>query len=144
MKWSFLPQYGHACCPHCLKLFDFSLAKPTFYEDQSNGDSIFYVMCISCNAGYQAGDDATRKAICNKCITNFKLRGVSASGALTPFAITTGLALAVNGGNLLDAIEKGHGLSRAQYFFLTGNHGTQDITEISSSIFCSMAEGNTR
>ncbi len=115
MRYSYLPPYGHACCPHCRQEFDLKLAKPTLREKATHGDVLIYVMCRECHANYQSGDEQRRKEMSNACFVNFKLCGVSVDGGMFPFAVTSTLTLALNTGDLAEAIEHGHGLTRAEY-----------------------------
>ena len=115
MRYSYLPTYGHACCPRCRQEFDLELAEPTLLEKASHGDVLVYVMCPECHANYQSGDAQKRKNMSNACFVNVKSQGVDADGDRYPFAITNTLALALNAGDLVEAIERGHGLTRAQY-----------------------------
>jgi hypothetical protein len=116
MKRSYLPSYGHACCPHCRKDFNVALAEPTFLEKAPHNDTIVYVMCSDCHEAFQGGTTTERKAMCNTCFRNFKTRGTTSNGGTVPFAITTTLTLALNDWCLTSAIENGHGLSRKDYF----------------------------
>ena len=45
MKRSYVPKYGHACCPHCKSEFDLVAAKPTFLEKAPYNDIVVYIMC---------------------------------------------------------------------------------------------------
>ena len=107
--------YGHACCPHCIAVFDLNAATPTFLEKAPHNDIIVYIMCPECHAAFQAGG-ADRKSMSDKCFINFKLTGIDSDGDVYPWAITTMLTLELNGFDPVAAIENGHGLTREQYF----------------------------
>jgi hypothetical protein len=116
MKWAYLPQFGHASCPHCRQDFDLAAAEPTFLEKAPHNDTVVYVMCPDCHGAYQSATEPERKGMCNTCFRNFKTHGTTSDGGLVPFAITTTLTLALNDWCLTAAIENGHGLSRNEYF----------------------------
>lgn len=116
MKWSYIPPYGHACCPHCRQEFNLEKAKPTFQEKAPHNDALLYVMCPDCHTAFQNGNERKRKQMGDVCFVNVKLCGGSSEGGMLPFAITSTLTLALNGWNLPEAIENGHGLTRAEYF----------------------------
>lgn len=116
MKRSYLPRYGHACCPHCQSEFDLAAAKPTFLEQAPHKDVVVYIMCPECHAGYQAGDGVARKSMSDKCFINFKLNSIDSEGAVYPWAITTMLTMELNDFDLVAASENGHGLTSDQYF----------------------------
>ena len=115
MKRSYLPRYGHACCPHCKSEFDLAEAKPTFLEKAPHNDIIVYIMCPECHAAFQAGG-ADRKSMSDKCFINFKLNSIDSEGAVYPWAITTMLTMELNDFDLVAASENGHGLTSDQYF----------------------------
>ena len=115
MKRSYLPRYGHACCPHCKSEFDLAEAKPTFLEKAPHNDIIVYIMCPECHAAFQAGG-ADRKSMSDKCFINFKQKSIDPEGAIYPWAITTMLTMELNGFDLVAASENGHGLTSDQYF----------------------------
>lgn len=126
MKRSYLPQYGHACCPHCKSEFDLVDALPTFLEKASHNDIVVYIMCPKCHAAYQAaGDGVKRKSMSDKCFINFKLKSIDADGAVYPWAITTILTIELNDFDPVAAIENGHGLTSDQYFGICS--GTYDF-----------------
>ena len=127
MIWSYLPPYGHACCPHCRQEFSLLTAQPTFMEKAPHNDILVYVMCQDCHAIFQTGDDQIRKEMSNACFTNFKVRGACADGGMLPFAITTSMTLALNDWQILAAIENGHGLTRSEYFSIC-SHAYEIIT----------------
>ena len=115
MKRSYLPRYGHACCPHCKSEFDLAEAEPTFLEKAPHNDIIVYIMCPECHAAFQAGG-ADRKSMSDKCFINFKLNSIDSEGAVYPWAITTMLTMELNDFDLVAASENGHGLTSDQYF----------------------------
>ena len=115
MKRSYLPRYGHTCCPHCKSEFDLAEAKPTFLEKAPHNDIIVYIMCPECHAAFQAGG-ADRKSMSDKCFINFKLNSIDSEGAVYPWAITTMLTMELNDFDLVAASENGHGLTSDQYF----------------------------
>ena len=115
MKRSYLPRYGHACCPHCKSEFDLAEAKPTFLEKAPHNDIIVYIMCPECHAAFQAGG-ADRKSMSDKCFINFKINSIDSEGAVYPWAITTMLTMELNDFDLVAASENGHGLTSDQYF----------------------------
>ena len=111
MKRSYLPEYGHACCPHCKSEFDLAAAMPTFLEKAPHNDIIVYIMCSTCHATYQTAGDAVRKSMSDTCFINFKIKGIDSDGAIYPWAITTMLAMELNDLDLVAAIENGHRLT---------------------------------
>ena len=115
MKRSYLPRYGHACCPHCKSEFDLAAAEPTFLEKAPHNDVVVYIMCPECHAAFQAGG-ADRKSMSDKCFINFKLNSIDSEGAVYPWAITTMLTMELNDFDLVAASENGHGLTSDQYF----------------------------
>jgi hypothetical protein len=115
MKRSYLPAYGHACCPHCKSDFDLAEATPTFLEQAPHNDVVVYMMCPACHAAYQVGG-AERKSMSDTCFINFKLKSIDIDGAVYPWAITTKLTMELNDYDPVAAIERGHGLTREQYF----------------------------
>jgi hypothetical protein len=116
MNLSYLPPFGHACCPHCKSEFDLVGAVPTFLEKAPHNDIAIYMMCSECHDTYQAADKATAISMANKCFINFKLTGIDSEGAVYPWAITTMLTMELNEFDPVAAIENGHGLTRDQYF----------------------------
>ena len=116
MKRSYIPPYGHACCPHCRNEFNLTEAQPTFGEKTPHNDTAIYVMCHDCHATFQSADEAIRQTMYNTCFVNFKLRGVAENGGRIPFAITTTLTLALNDWCITAAVENGHGLTKSEYF----------------------------
>ena len=116
MNRSYLPRYGHACCPHCESEFDLVDAVPTVAEKLPHNDKMIYMMCPFCHAAFQTADKASRKSMANQCSINFKRTGINSNGAVYPWAITTMLTLELNGFDPVAAIENGHGLTREQYF----------------------------
>ena len=118
MKWAYLPPYGHACCPHCHKEFNLALAEPTFLEKAPHNDTLVYVMCPECRAAFQRGGNGDRKVMSDACFVNLKLRCIAENGGRIPFAVTSTLTLALNGGCITSAIENGHGLTESEYFLI--------------------------
>lgn len=118
MKWAYLPQLGHACCPHCCNEFDLKGAVPTFGEKAPHNDTLVYVMCPGCHAAFERGGTGNRKEMSDACFVNFKLRGIAENGGKIPFAVTSTLTLALNDWCISSAIENGHGLTRSEYFLL--------------------------
>jgi hypothetical protein len=125
MKRSYLPEYGHACCPHCKSEFDLAAAMPTFLEKAPHNDIIVYMTCPECHAAYQTAGDAVRKSMSDTCFINFKIKGIDSDGAIYPWAITTTLTMELNDFDLVAAIENGHRLTRDQYFGICS--GTHDF-----------------
>ena len=138
MKRSYLPRYGHACCPHCESEFDLAAAKPTFLEQAPHKDVVVYIMCPECHAGYQAGDGVARKSMSDKCFINFKLNSIDSEGAVYPWAITTMLTLELNGFDPVAAIENGHGLTREQYFGICS--GTHELVVLPGGVLIMSAK----
>lgn len=126
MKWSYLPSYGHACCPHCRQEFSLAKARPTFKEKAPHNDILVYVMCPDCHDVFQSGGSMVRNEMANNCFVNFKLRGRCAEGGMLPFAITTTLTLALNDWHLLAAIEDGHGMTKSEYMTICSH--TYEVT----------------
>jgi hypothetical protein len=124
--------YGHACCPHCIAVFDLNAATPTFLEKAPHNDIIVYIMCPECHAAFQAGG-ADRKSMSDKCFINFKLTGIDSDGDVYPWAITTMLTMEFNDFDPVAAIENGHGLTREQYFGICS--GTHEYFVFSDCIF---------
>ena len=60
----------------------------------------------------------------NSCFVNFKFHGRSDDDQVAPWAVTTSLTLALNGDDLIRAIEDGHGLSPDKYFEICANEKT--------------------
>ena len=131
MKRSYLPRYGHACCPHCKSEFDLAEAKPTFLEKAPHNDIIVYIMCPECHAAFQAGG-ADRKSMSDKCFINFKLTGIDSDGDVYPWAITTTLTMELNDFDPVAAIENGHRLTRDQYFGICS--GTHDLVVLPGGV----------
>ena len=125
MMASYIPRYGHACCPNCKSEFDLVDAVPTVVEKLPHNDTLIYMMCPVCHVDYQAADKASRKSMANQCFINFKTTGINSNGAVYPWAITTMLTLELNGFDPAAAIENGHGLTREQYFGICS--GTHDF-----------------
>jgi hypothetical protein len=115
MKWAYLPQFGHACCPHCRSEFNLKGASPTFGEKAPHNDTLVYVMCPGCHTAFERGGTSDRKGMSDACFVNFKLRGVAENGGKIPFAVTSTLTLALNDWCITSAIENGHGLARSEY-----------------------------
>ena len=115
MKFSYLPPYGHACCPQCKLEFDLVGAVPTIVEDLPHNDSVIYMMCPNCHLTYETADDASRKAMANRCFVNYKQKELNPNGAVYPWAVTTWLILKINDLDPVTAIENGHGFTRDQY-----------------------------
>jgi hypothetical protein len=116
MKLAYLPEFGHAFCPHCRNDFNLEEALPTFIEKAPHNDTLVYVMCPDCHASFQRGENSVRKAMSDACFVNVKLHGVAKGGGRIPFAITSTLALALNDWCITSAIENGHGLTESEYF----------------------------
>ena len=132
MKRSYLPKYGHACCPHCKSEFDLVSAMPTFLEKAPHNDIVVYIMCPECHAAYQAGDGVQRKSMSDKCFINFKLKSIDSDGAVYPWAITTTLTMELNDFDPVAAIENGHGLTRELYLGVWA--GTYDFVALSGGV----------
>ena len=124
--------YGHACCPHCIAVFDLNAATPTFLEKAPYNDIVVYIMCPKCHAAYQAGDGLSRKSMNNKCFINFKQKSIDPEGAIYPWAITTMLTMELNGFDPVASIENGHGLTREQYFGICS--GTHDLVVLPGGV----------
>jgi hypothetical protein len=124
MNYTHLPPYGHAMCPHCRTEFDLTGAQPSFVEKCPHNDYLLYVMCPKCAKQFQHGSSQEQKAMSNSCFVNFKVRGRSADGRVEPWAVTTSLTLALNGEDLIHAIEDGHGLSPDKYFEIFASENT--------------------
>ncbi len=116
MDWSYIPPEGKACCPHCSSEFDLASGRPTFGEKLPHNDIFVYVMCPDCHADFEVGDPLTRKQMSNACFINIKVHGFSKSGDFYPYAVTTELTIALNGGSIAEAIWNGHDLTAAEYF----------------------------
>ena len=140
MKRSYLPRYGHACCPHCKSEFDLAEAKPTFLEKAPHNDIIVYIMCPECHAAFQAGG-ADRKSMSDKCFINFKQKSIDPNGAIYPGAITTMLTMELNGFDPVASIENGHGLTREQYFGICS--GTHDLVVLPGGVRIMTAKPTT-
>lgn len=132
MKRSYLPKYGHACCPHCKSEFDLVSAMPTFLEKAPHNDIVVYIMCPECHAAYQAGDGVQRKSMSDKCFINFKLKSIDSDGAVYPWAITTTLTMELNDFDPVAAIENGHGLTRELYLGVCA--GTYDFVALPGGV----------
>ena len=124
MKYTHLPAYGHAMCPRCRTEFDLNGSLPSFKEKLPHNDYALYVMCPQCAKGYRQGSSQEQKAMSNSCFVNFKVNGRSADNQIAPWAVTTTLTLALNGDDLIRAIEDGHGLSRDQYLKMCSSENT--------------------
>lgn len=123
MKLSYLPPYGHACCPQCKTEFNLATANPTVLEKAPHNDVVVYMMCPECHVAYQTADKATRTLMANKCFINVKMTGIRPDGAVYPWALTTRLTLEINDLDPVAAVENGHGLTREQYFGIcSGTH----------------------
>jgi len=133
MKHSYMPAYGHACCPHCKSEFDLFDAVPTVLEKLPHNDTFIYMMCPVCHVAYQAADKASRKSMANQCFINLKTTGIDSDGAVCPWAITTMLTMEFNDFDPVAAIENGHGLKREQYFGICS--GTHEYFVFSDCIF---------
>lgn len=116
MKWSYIPPYGYACCPHCRQEFNLEKAQPTFLEKAPHNDVLVYVMCPDCHAKFQKDNEHERKVMANACFVNVKSRSDRTEGGMPPYAMTSTLTLALNDWLIPEAIENGHGLTRAEYF----------------------------
>jgi uncharacterized protein YbaR (Trm112 family) len=125
MKRTYLPEYGHACCPHCKSEFGLAATIPTFLEEASRNDIIVYIMCPECHAAYKVAGDAARKSMSDTCFINFKIKGFDSDGAIYPWAITSMLTMELNNFDPVAAIENGHRLTRDQYFGICS--GTHDF-----------------
>mgnify|MGYP006085076331 CR=1 FL=1 len=132
MKRSYLPEYGHACCPNCKSEFDLAAAVPTFLEKAPHNDIIVYIMCSTCHATYQSAGDAARKSMSDTCFINFKLKSIDSDGAVYPWAITSMLTMELNDFDLVAAIENGHRLTRDQYFGICS--GTHDLVVLPGAV----------
>jgi len=116
MKRSYIPPYGHACCPHCRQEFNLGKAQPTFLEKAPHNDALVYVMCPDCHTDFENGNERKRKEMANVCFVHVKSCSDDTDGGMLPFAITSTLTLALNDWRIPEAIENGHGLTRAEYF----------------------------
>ncbi len=125
MKHSYIPPYGHACCPHCKSEFDLVDAMPTVVEKLPHNDTAIYMMCPECHAAYQAAEKASRKSMAHQCFANSKRADLAQDGCIYPFAVTSMLTMELNDFDPVAAIENGHGLTREQYFGICS--GTHDF-----------------
>lgn len=116
MTYSYLPAYGWARCPHCKLDFDLDSAEPSFLEQLPCNLKAVYVLCPPCELAHQQSDPATKNAIHNRCFINVKAHGKDKHGKRHPWAVIAELTLQINGGNLVDAFEKGHNLPMDVYF----------------------------
>lgn len=124
MNYTHIPPYGHAMCPHCRTEFDLIGVQPSFVEKCPHNDYLLYVMCPQCAKQFQLGSSQEQKAMSNSCFVNFKVHGRSDANRVAPWAVTTSLTLALNGDDLIRAIEAGHGLSTDKYFEICANENT--------------------
>jgi hypothetical protein len=115
MKHAYLPEYGHARCPHCLEDFDLSTATPTFREAWPSGDVGIYIMCPPCHGRFHAGCASRRKGMAKLCSTHFKLQHADSKGNPYPWAVATALGLTLVGGDLVRLSEHGPGVNLSMY-----------------------------
>ncbi len=133
MKPSYIPQYGHACCPHCKSAFNLVDAIPTVVEKLPYNDKMIYMMCPVCHASYQDADKALRKSMENQCFANSKRTDLAIDGYIYPFAVTSMLTMELNDFDPVAAIENGHGLTSEVYFGICA--GTHEYCVLSDGIF---------
>ena len=138
MNLSYLPEFGHCQCPHCEQDFDLATASPTFAEAFCS-DVLLYVMCSLCHEQFQRAEGDLRKLMSNKCFVNVKLHQDDSKGNRIPWAVTTELTLFLNGDDLVGAIERGTGLSKAHYLGIL--NGECDIIQFSSAGIRSVVNG---
>jgi hypothetical protein len=141
MKFSYLPPYGHACCPHCKTEFNLAAANPTVLEKAPHNDIAVYMMCPGCHGAYQAADRATSTSMANECFVNVKLACRSPDGGIFPWAFTTRLTLELNDFDPVAAVENGHGLTRGQYFGICA--GTHELVDFPGGVRFVIHKPNT-
>lgn len=111
-----IPEPGDGFCPACRSLLKLSDATPSFLEHIPESiDSLIYVLCRPCADRFETSDENERKTITHQCFKNLKL-SKSPSGYIQDWAVTSTLALFLNGNNFAQAHELGHGLTREEYF----------------------------
>jgi hypothetical protein len=141
MKLTYLPHYGHACCPHCKTEFDLAAAKPTVLEQAPHNDVAIYMMCPECHETYQAADKATSTSMADKCFINVKAAIKSPDRTTYPWALTTRLTMELNDFDPVAAIEDGHGLTREQYFGICA--GTHELVVFPGGVRFVIYKSNT-
>jgi hypothetical protein len=131
MKLSYLPPYGHACCPRCKIEFGLASAAPTFLKRVPYNDTAVFFMCPKCHAEYQTASRYLRISMTSTCFANVKPTEVRTDSRY-PWAITTILTLSLNGFDAVAAVENGHCLTRKQYLDICS--GAYDFVALPSGM----------
>lgn len=105
MKHAYLPEYGHARCPHCEFDFDLAKATPTFRESWPEGETGIYILCSPCHRKFSAANKAGRQRIARTCFRRVKT--CRTDGKQLPWAVVTELALWLVNGDLVRLWEDG-------------------------------------
>jgi len=110
-------KYGHAMCPHCCQYFDVATTQ-LHLTDSRVPDKALFFLCRECQGKAEAADAVQLKAISMRCLDNI----YEGRGNRT-WAVTTELALLINGGDPAAAIKYGHGIPRSVYESLITDGG---------------------
>ena len=98
------------CCPHCLAEYNFSDAKPGYIHSIKGFDEIFYVaLCYNCRGLVQTHWKMEKKQTVRRIGRNIF------SNPDKRLSVTTEVAMVMNDHSFSDALQNGHGLTRAAY-----------------------------
>ena len=98
------------CCPHCLAEYNLSDAKPDYIHSIKGFDEIFYVaLCYNCRRLMQPQRKMEKKHTVHRIGLNIF------SNPDKCLSVTTEVAMVMNDHSFSDALQNGHGLTRAAY-----------------------------
>ena len=98
------------CCPHCLAEYNLSDAKPDYIHSIKGFDEIFYVaLCYDCRRLMQPQRKMEKKHTVHRIGLNIF------SNPDKRLSVTTEVAMVMNDHSFSDALQNGHGLTRAAY-----------------------------
>ncbi len=98
------------CCPHCLAEYNLSDAKPDYIHSIKGFDEIFYVaLCYDCRRLMQPQRKMEKKHTVHRIGLNIF------SNPDKCLSVTTEVAMVMNDHSFSDALQNGHGLTRAAY-----------------------------
>lgn len=114
MKKYQIPPYGHAYCPNCKSQFLLQTGTLGFGVRGNGSDYLLCVLCGPCNLKFEDCTPDQKRLMASEC--NETVLASEGQREESPFwSLTTAVTLALNGGDLVSAFEKGHGLSDEEY-----------------------------
>jgi len=97
-------------CPHCLAEYNLSDAKPDYIHSIKGFDEIFYVaLCYDCRRLMQPQRKMEKKHTVHRIGLNIFPNPDKC------LSVTTEVAMVMNDHSFSDALQNGHGLTRAAY-----------------------------